>query len=79
MNKTTVLICNDNEIHSYNSEWFPTVNVGETLQFEEAYPETTVQRGLYIIESIKHVFTKQSKGMHGSTDVKTIIKLKTHE
>ena len=79
MSKTTVLICNGNEIHSYNHEWFPTVNVGETLQFEEAYPETTVQRGLYIVESISHVFTKQSKGMLGSTYVKTIIKLKTHE
>lgn len=79
MNKTTVLIYNGNEIHSYNSEWFPTVQVGETLQFEEAYLEATVQRGLYIVESIKHVFTKQSKVMHRSTDVKTIIKLKKHE
>lgn len=80
MSKTTILRCNDNEIDSYSSEWFPTVNVGEILQFEEAYPEATVQRGLYIVESIKHVFTKQSKGMmYGSTDVKTIIKLKTHE
>lgn len=79
MNKKTVLIYNGHEIHSYNSEWFPTVHVGETLQFEEAYPEATVQRGLYIVESISHVFTKQSKGMHGSTDVKTIIKLKKHE
>ena len=79
MAKKTLLICNGNNLYSYNSEWFPTVHVGETLQFEEAYPETTVQRGLYIVESIRHVFTKQSKGMHGSTDVKTIIKLKKHE
>ena len=79
MNKKTVLIYNGHEIHSYKTELVPTVQVGETLQFEEAYPEATVQRGLYIVESIKHVFTKQSKGMHGSTDVKTIIKLKTHE
>jgi hypothetical protein len=79
MNKTTVLVYNGHEIHSYNHEWFPTVNVGETLQFEEAYPEATVQRGLYIVESISHVITKHSKGVHVYTNVKTIIKLKTHE
>jgi hypothetical protein len=73
----TVLKCKGNELYSYNSDWFPKVNIGETLQFEEAYPETTVQRGLYIIESIRHVFTKNSKGMHGSTDITTIIELRT--
>ena len=74
-----VLKCNNNQLYSFSSGWFPKVNIGETLQFEEAYPETTVQRGMYIVDNIKHVFTKISKGMHGSSDVTTIIELKIYD
>ena len=66
------LICNGNKLYSYSSNWFPKVNVGETLIFEEAYPETTVSRGSYTVESIAHVFTKRGS----STNVETIIELK---
>ena len=67
------LICNGNKLYSYSSDWFPKVNVGETLVFEEAYPEATVARGTYIVDNIRHVFTKRGS----STDIETIIELKT--
>ncbi len=67
------LICNGNKLDSYSREWFPKVNMGETLVFEEAYPETTVLRGVYIVDNIRHVFTKRES----STNVETIIELRT--
>ncbi len=66
------LICNGNKLYSYNREWFPKVNVGEILIFEEAYPEVTVARGTYTVDNIRHVFTKKGS----STNVETIIELK---
>jgi len=66
------LICNGNKLYSYSREWFPKVNVGETLVFEEAYPETTVLRGSYIVDNIRHVFTKKGS----SIKRETIIELK---
>lgn len=68
------LICNGNKLYSYSSEWFPKVNVGETLIFEEAYPEITVARGTYTVDSIRHVFTKR----RSSTNLETIIELKAN-
>lgn len=65
------LICNDNKLYSYSSDWFPKVNVGETLIFEESYPETTVSRGTYTVQNITHLFTKRGN----STNVETIIEL----
>ena len=65
------LICNGNEVYSCSNESLPKVTIGETLLFEEIYPEATVSRGHYIVKSIRHTFTKR----RNSTDIKTIIEL----
>ena len=65
------LICNGNQIYSYSKEFFPKVNIGETLLFEQAYPEATVLRGEYVIKSIRHTFTKRG----GYNETNTIIEL----
>lgn len=65
------LICNGDEIYSYSKEFFPKVNIGETLLFEQAYPEATVLRGQYIVKSIRHTITKRG----ASDQTNTIIEL----
>ena len=71
MNKTTVLMYKGKELTAFNSAVFPLVHVGETLEFEEAYPEAVVSRGAYTVNNIKHVFTKTG----GSVAIKTILYL----